>query len=130
MQKASGGFLGNKEVQNCALCNQQLGDDDRQPEPLILTICSHKFHYKCFNEELKHGSKREEVGGECPICKKEEIKFDGVQQPKSKKGKKKKSSKQPKEEKKEGDKEPFRYGMNNQLKQFRMKEDRNREIQL
>jgi hypothetical protein len=51
IEKSTVGFVGNRDTQVCSICNAPLGMRNKNNESLILTVCDHKFHMKCFYEE-------------------------------------------------------------------------------
>ena len=76
------GFIGERDKQFCALCNIALGGFVNDCA-FILTQCEHKFHSKCFFEEIKNrrimeGRKDSDIKPECPICKKHHVDFDSM----------------------------------------------------
>lgn len=80
IEKNNAGFIGERDKQKCALCNLNLGGFVNDCA-FILTQCDHKFHSKCFFEEIKNrrimeGKKDNDFKPECPICKKHHIEFD------------------------------------------------------
>ena len=72
LEKMTLGFLGNGSVQRCSICGNRLGS-----AALVLTVCEHKFHKKCFDEDLKVNRDTivslSDDSDQCPICKRSEL---------------------------------------------------------
>jgi len=80
IEKNNVGFIGERDKQIWALCSLNLGGFVND-NAFILTQCDHKFHSKCFFEEIKNrrileGKKESDTKPECPICKRNHIEFD------------------------------------------------------